>query len=283
MKTYRPVILALFSGAALCTPTQLRAADHGHLNAGALGTSQNDQLIWANGADYIASSGYVKTLDFTNGGTYRGYFQQNITLTALPRTAANAGPAPQAPALGSFIRAKMTCLEAPPGARFGFWDTGALSPTISLAAGEAATNTWAVSGSDGSPGSDPYGHIHGRRFTATKAGLYLVSFQAIDTSTNGTGGGPIHSPSAELPVWFQAGVNVVSIEPDFEEGHVHIRFGGRLGFTWQVEASDLLGPQADWKPAGTPIVGDDVFIQTIHEGDPGRYRYYRVQGTPIAP
>ena len=283
MKMNCPLKLACLLGAALCTQTTLPAADHGHLNAGALGTNQDDQLIWANGADFAAPFGYLKTLDYTNAGTYRGYFQQNITLTALPRTPANAGPDPAAAALGSFLRAKMACLETPLGGQFAFWDTGATNPTISLGAGETATNTWALSQNNGSPGSDPYGHIHGRRFTATKPGLYKVTFQVIDTSTNGSGGGPIHTASAELPVWFQAGVTVVSVEPDYGKGQVQLRFGARLGYTWQVEASDALGAPADWQPVGNAITGDDALIQTIIEGDPGPQRLYRMKGTPIVP
>ena len=84
-------------------------------------------------------------------------------------------------------------------------------------------------------------------------------------------------------MWFQAGVNVQSVEPDEEEGHVHVTFGARLGYTWQVEASELLGPQADWQPAGRPVVGADVFIEIIQEGAPGEVRFYRVQGTPVVP
>jgi hypothetical protein len=283
MKLNRYLPRALCLGAALALHVPLYAADHGHLNAGAVGTNQNDQLIWANGAEFIASSSYVKTMDYTNAGTYRGYYQQNITLTALPRTAANAGPNPAAAALGAFIRVKMSCVEAPPGGEFGFWNAGATNPTVSMSAGESSANTWALSQGDGSPGSDPYGHIHGRRFTATQPGLYKVTFQAIDTSANGIGGGPIHTPSVELPVWFQAGVNVVSVEPDYEESHVHVRFGARFGYSWQVEASDTLGPAANWLPAGDPIVGDDVFINTIHEAEPGTQRFYRVKGTVLPP
>jgi len=169
------------------------------------------------------------------------------------------------------------------GGQFAFWDTGATNPTISLGAGETATNTWALSQNNGSPGSDPYGHIHGRRLTATKPGLYKVTFQVIDTSTNGSGGGPIHTASAELPVWFQAGVTVVSVEPDYGKGQVQLRFGARLGYTWQVEASDALGAPADWQPVGNAITGDDALIQTIVEGDPGPQRLYRMKGTPIVP
>ncbi len=274
--------LALALGLALSVQIA-DAADHGHLNAGAIGINQNDPLIWANGADFIATAGYVKTLDYTNGGRYAGYFQQNITLTALPTTAAHAGPDPAASAPGSFIKARMACVEAPAGGAFAFWETGVTTPTISLVAGEVSTNLWNLSQSDGSPGSDPFGHIHGRRFTASRPGLYKVTFQAVDTSTNGADGGPIHTPSEDLPVWFQAGVTLVEVEPDYEEGHVHLRFGARLGFSWQVESTTNLGSSALWQPAGQPIVGNDVFIETVHEGEPGIQRFYRVQGTPILP
>src|SRR5262245_34747335 len=145
--------IALASGLALMLPGVLRA-QHGHLNAGAAGTQQNDPLIWANGADFAAASSYVKTLDYTNAGRYAGYFQQNITLTALPATAAHAGPDPAAAAPGSFLQCRMSCLQAPPGGSFGFWESGATAPTISLAAGQTSSLLWPLSESDGAPGSD---------------------------------------------------------------------------------------------------------------------------------
>ena len=274
--------LALALGPALCIQPTLHA-QHGHLNVGAVGTNQNDQLIWANGADFVASSSYVKTLDYTNSGRYAGYYQQNITLTALPATPAHAGPDPAAPALGSVIQFRMACLEGPDGGLFNFWETNGATPILSLAAGQSSTNLWRLSENDGSPGSDPYGHIHGRRFTATKPGIYKVGFTALDTSTNGIGGGPIHTPSVELPIWFQAGVNIQSVEPDYEEGHVHIRFGATAGFSWQVLASTNLGPAALWLPAGNPVSGADVLVEMIHDVPPGERRFYRVSGTPIIP
>ena len=287
MKSSSLFHLGLLLGAAVLVQcgiaSNLAAADHGHLNAGAAGTNQDDALLWANGADFVASAGYVKTLSFTNGGTYAGYYQQNITLTALPTTAAHAGPDPLAPAPGSFIAARMACLEAPVDGKFSFWEAGATSPTITVGAGDASTNRWILSQNNGVPGTDPYGHIHGRRFTGSKPGLYKIAFQAVDVSTNGAHGGPLHTPSEELPVYFQAGFNLVSIEPDYEEGHVHIRFAAQLGWTWQVEFLDPLNPAAGWRPAGSSLIGDDVFVETVHEGDPGEHRLYRVGGTPIRP
>jgi len=53
-----------------------------------------------------------------------------------------------------------------------------------------------VSESDGSPGSDPYGHIHGRVYSFSKPGYYRATWQFVDTSTNGPDGGPVDLPSA---------------------------------------------------------------------------------------
>jgi hypothetical protein len=242
-----------------------------------MGPNPNDQLSFDNGADFIASSGYVKTLTYTNGSAYAGYFQGGITLTALPATAAFGGPAPNAAAPGSFLRFSMSSLSAPPGGSFGFWDTGATLPTLSLMPGETSTNQFPLSESDGSPGSDPYGHIHGRRFTATKPGIYTIGFRLFDTSTNGPGGGPIHTASQELPVSFQAGVTIESVEPD--EDHVHIRFGGMAGYTWQAEATDFLGSQANWQAVGNPVPGNDLFVEALDERPPGVRRFYRVTAT----
>jgi hypothetical protein len=276
-------LVLLSATIGIVASAQNAQAQHGHLNAGAVSTNQNAQLIWANGADFIATSGYVNTLSYTNGGRFDGYFQGNITLTALPQLPGNAGPDPAAAALGAYLQFSMACLDGPTGGTFGFWDVGSTNPSISLAPGQTSTKLWRLTESDGSPGTDPYGHIHGRRFSATQPGIYKVGFTALDTSTNGVGGGPIHTPSRELPVWFQAGVNIQSVEPDYEEGHVHVRFGATAGFSWQMEAINSLGTQADWQPAGTPFTGNDYLIELIHEGSPGELRFYRVKGTPVTP
>lgn len=273
---------ALALGLVLSVQLKLQA-QHGHLNVGAAGTNPGDRLIWANGADFIESSSYVKTLDYTNAARFAGYYQQNITLTVLPATAEHAGPDPAAPALGSFIQFRLACLEAPVGGEFGFWDAGTTNPSISLSAGGRSTNLWRLTESDGSPGSDPYGHVHGRRFTATKPGLYRIGFTAVDTSTNGPGGGPIHTDSVELPIWFQAGVNIQSVEPDFDEGGVLVRFGATAGYSWQVETTLSLGAPGAWNPIGTPVTGADLVVEVLVASPPGEQRFYRVTGTPVVP
>src|SRR5262245_42533351 len=182
--------LALILGAS-----PVAAQDHGHLRIAANSTNQGAQLYFYNGADFASTSRYVKTLVFTNAGRYANYFQQNITFTVQAATSAYGGPEPDAPAFGSYMRARIFSVAGPEGGVFAFWESGATTPTISLGSGQTGTNSYNVTQTDGSPSADPFGHIHGRRFTATKPGIYTVAFQAFDASTNGAQGGPIHTPS----------------------------------------------------------------------------------------
>ncbi|MGC3956618.1 MAG: hypothetical protein QM813_01175 [Verrucomicrobiota bacterium] len=229
-------------GLSLISSLVSQAQDHGHFNIGAISTAQNDPLIFANRDIFDTTTNYVKTLTFTNGGPYAGYYQGNITLTGLAATEAHAGPDDFAAALGTQIHAQLVAVAGPAGGAFAFWETGATSPTISLACGTTGTNTWRVSENDGSAGSDPYGHIHGRRFTATKPGIYTVSFRAFDFSTNGISGGPIHTPSDVVQVYFQAGVNIKSIALNADQ--TDITFSAPAGKAWVLDTSDNVATNA---------------------------------------
>src|SRR5262245_10570551 len=101
------------------------AQSHGHLNIGAVGTSQGAQLTFDNGSIFQTNTGYILTLNYTNGGTYAGYYQGNITLTALAASPINGGPVPNAPAPGSQIDAQIVSLDGPSAGAFGFWEAGA--------------------------------------------------------------------------------------------------------------------------------------------------------------
>jgi hypothetical protein len=126
----------------------------------------------------------------------------------------------------------MRLISGPAGGHFALWETNSTAitgPAIVLAPGESATNLFRLSQTDGSPTADPFGHIHNRRFSATRPGVYQVGFQAIDASTNGVAGGPIHIPSVVLPVWFQAGVNVASVTTTNGTARiVHVAVANRL-------------------------------------------------------
>lgn len=179
-------------------------AQHGHLNAGAVGQNQNDQLVWANGAEFAAGSGYVQEMAFAASGRYAGLFNSGPTLTALSLT--NSG----GPAAGSFLTAEIVSVAGPVGGQFAFWEGedlgGGSSPLFSIVSGGTGLSyQFALSDASlgaGIAGQDPFGHIHGRRFTTTAEGVYTVGFRVLDTSMNGTGGGSIHVPSEVLYINF---------------------------------------------------------------------------------
>jgi hypothetical protein len=180
-------------------------AQHGHLDAGAASQSQNSQLVWANGAAFAADSGYVQSMALATSGRYAGLYNSGPTLTALSSTAAGGASA------GSFLTAEIVSVAGPAGALFSWWEGvdqgGGSSPLFSiLTGGTGLSYQFALSDASagaGLPGQDPFGHLHGRRFTTTTEGLYTVGFRVLDTSVNGTGGGPIHLASDVLYMNFQ--------------------------------------------------------------------------------
>jgi hypothetical protein len=269
MKSLCISLLALFHLTAF-------AQDHGHLNVGAYG----EQLIFDNGAVFNTDTNYVKTLTFRNGFQYAGYYQGNITLTVLAATPAHLGPVSNCPALGSRIFAQLVSVDGPAGGAFAFWDTGAATPTISLACGTTGTNLFRLSENDGSPGTDPFGHIHGRRFTATKAGIYTVGFRAFDFSTNGPGGGPPQTPSTVFKIYFQAGDNFRSVASSTNGALV--TFATRLGYSWQLQGSLTLS-SPDWQDIGEPVTGNDYFQSVLDDSLTNSSRFYRISGSAIIP
>jgi hypothetical protein len=251
------------------------AQSHVHLYLGAANPNQGEPLIFDNAPDYDTNSGFIKTLTYTNGNTYAGYYQGNITLAGLAATLGNSGPADNHAALGSQIWAQIVSVEGPTGGEFAFWETGATTPSISLASGTTGINAFKVSSNDGSPGADPFGHIHGRNFTATKPGVYVVGFRAIDRSTNGLNGGPIHAPSEISKYYFQAGINIASIKKN--DSAMDITFGALLGQTFHLQYSTNLAT-GDWITLGS-VDGNEA-LMTLSDSDTGNSsRFYRIKVT----
>lgn len=275
LSLFRTVLLV--AAPALAT-LSVSAQDHGHLYAGASAQTQGAPLIFPNGPDFAAAPGYVgyvKTLTFATNGTYNGYYQGNVTIAALATTEAHAGPDDFAASPGSFLQAAIVAVQGPPGGVFSFWNTTA-GPTYHYTNGFTYTNLWRLTEADGSPGTDPYGHIHGRRFTATKPGVYKVSFKLTDTSTNGVGGGPIHTPSDVLDVYFQAGLSIASqVETN---GVTVVTFGSVLGSDFTLECSTNLGNTNAWFPVDGPVAGTDNFIPFMDTSPAAAPRFYRVKG-----
>lgn len=235
-------------------------AQHAHVNAGALGLTAGSALTFANGARFSADSGYTVPLKLATNGTYAGYHYGSITFTALPSTEFNGGPVPGHALPGTHLELRLVSVSGPAGGSFGFWETpgdelDAEELTFSVPVGETdGTRHFPLSENSGQPGDDPYGHFHGRIFTATRPGLYRVEVQAYDTSRNGPGGGPLHEPSELLPLYFQAGISIAAIE--VTATGVQIRFATQAGRNHFIESSPAPADLASWKPVAGPIAGD---------------------------
>jgi len=268
----KKLLLCLF-----VTASPLLAQDpHGHLHIGAAGINQNDALIFSDGAFFSVATNYVKTLVFTNGGRYANLYNGNITFTGLAATEPRGGPEDFAAALGSQLHAQLVSVDGPSGGEFAFWENGANTPTIRLASGMTGTNTFLVSENDGSPGSDPYGHFHGRRFTASKPGIYTVGFRAFDFSTNGVDGGPIHQPSGVVKIYFQAGVNIKNVAP--AGTHSRVTYSAPAGKSWVLESSTSIAPNAIWTSISSTNTGDDYFHEVTDNSPVTGNRFYRLRG-----
>jgi hypothetical protein len=259
-----------------------------HLNVGALGTSQDTSLIFANGDAFVRESGYVGRMIYTNGGTYRGYYGIGLSPTALPATVANGGPVSNAPALGSFVRLRIESVTGPANGSFAFWDTGATAPSVVSTVGDAEPSAlFALSdarGGAGLPGGDPFGHIHGRRFTVNKAGTYTVGFRAFDSSTNGTGYGPIHRPTDVLQIQFTTAVSLAMKGLIRTNGNSLLTFHqGGLTNVFVEAASEL--NSSHWTVIAGPYTnapfGSNSTTTLLETDVPADRRIYRLRG--VAP
>jgi hypothetical protein len=252
-----------------------------HIYAGALGTNQNDELNFSNGAAFDAalSSAALPQVLRTNGlnaGYYRG---DALTFTALAATPPNGGPVLGCAAFGSRLAVQVVSVAGPAGGSFAFWegdgesDLGHLTFRVPVGTTNG-TNSLVISENHGEPDADPYGHIHGREFTTSAPGTYQVGFRVIDLSTNGSGGGPIHSPSAVLLVRFQAGLRIESIQTLTNRAVVSFR--SPTGISNGLEAADSI-TSGNWRSAAAPLRGNNGLQSFTDTNSPTGIRFYRVR------
>lgn len=209
--------LMLLSGCWLANMPVI--AQHAHIYAGAVSQTPGAPLWFQNGYlwDTNSNGGYTQSpaciyLQNNIPDLYPGLYQTATTFSALPATIFNAGPSPYAAALGAYIELSFVSLQGPAGGSLTIWNEidDPTHPSVMLSIPVGTTNgmnRYNLSEGDPSdPSADPYGHIHGRRFTLNKSGLYTVGLQLVDTSNNGPNGGPIQSPSAIAYFYLQAGL-----------------------------------------------------------------------------
>jgi hypothetical protein len=262
------------------------------LAVGAESQQQDAKLLLVNGASYdiFSYSGTNSACFFMadNDALHSGYYNSDVTLVSLPATLWTGGPAPNCAAQGAYIEAILRSVTGPAGGEIGFWveddDGTTTTEMFSVSAGMAdSTNQFNLTegepgiGVDTPDGPDPFGHIHGRRFTANKPGLYTVGFQFIDSSHSGTDGGPIHTPSKTNYFFFQAGLYLDSIVKTNQA--VTVQFGTRPFNNYDLECNTNLATTNWFKVNG--IIGanhsDMHLLSDFNATNSGRY--YRLRET----
>jgi hypothetical protein len=272
------VILAL----TIVLPMLVQA--HEHIYVIANSQTQGTPLSFLNGAGYSTNSSYVFPLTLASNGTYADKYEfGGVTFASFGIFNFNS------PAPGTQVRLRLVAVTGPPGGSFGVWDVDGINPdeldsttlTFSLLVGTTnGTNSILISENNGEPGADPYGHIHGRHYTATTPGLYVVTVQAYDGSSNGTGGDPIHTVSAPLQIYFQAGDLIDSVTS--AAAQVNLGFAAKLGTDYYVEATTNLSPATNWETIAGPFTGDS-HLQTVTDSDvsvPEKFYRLRLKPTP---
>ncbi len=196
-------------------------AQHGHIYAGATNQIAGTPLWFVNGDLWDTNSygGFTGSpaciyLESNIPDLYPGLYQSATTFSALPATIFTGGPSANAAALGTYIELRFVSLQGPAGGTLTIWDenTNPLQPaplfTIPVGATNGTNRFNLSEGDPFDPESDPYGHIHGRRFTLDKPGLYTLGLQLLDTANNGPGGTPVQLPSAITYFYLQAGLTL---------------------------------------------------------------------------
>lgn len=257
-----------------------------HIIGRAVGTNQNDKLLVYNAEFYDINSGYKMAQAYRTNGLNAGYFRGDVlTFTCdsaediNPNTGRPTGQLLGRALFGSFVAVQVVSVDGPPGGSFAFWAEDGEDPgpsiTFSLPVGTTGATNWIiVSESNGAPNSNPYGHIHGRAFTTTLPGLYTVGFRLIDVSTNGVGGGPLHSPSDVFMMYFQAGPsveNIVKVSNGFR-----VNFRSAPGVTNVLEAADSPATNV-WTQVAGPLRGNSNLQFLTDTNPPGPARFYRLR------
>ncbi len=250
------VVLAI----GLLNPTVTKA-QHVHVNGGALSATEGSPLAFINGPTFDTNAAYDVYLSLATNGSFANLYQgAGVTFTALASTFDLGGPAFGHAADGAFLELQFVSVDGPPGGVFGVWmqepgNPARSSSLFTLPIGtRQGTNRIALSESDGTVGADPYGHIHGRTFTASQPGLYTIGCRLVDTSSNGTGGRPIHPPSAVSYFHFQAGLTLAAWSTNRQS--VGVTFGTTTGKRYFIETTtDLAAPV--WTVFAGPFTGNN--------------------------
>lgn len=139
---------------------------------------------------------------------------------------------------GTYIFCEIVSVTGPPGASFGFWESGVSlysdTPTLILATNQASGNPrFSISEGGDEINADPYGHIHERAWSADKPGDYQLTVRFVDASTNRPGGGPWHPPSRNYTFHFRAGPEFTPVGQRVEGSGFVLTWPSQMGI-WET-------------------------------------------------
>ncbi len=292
---------------------QLHAQTQQQLVFGATTNLPGATLVFETASNYVTASSYCfptvsgAFFDYniyddpdTYSYPYLGYYYNCLQVfNALPATEDNGGPADGAAAPGTVIQMQLLSVEGPAGASFAFWEgnsdgvTFGTNVTWSVPVPSSNnTNLIPVTQAANTPDNDPYGQIQNRVFGFTQPGLYKLTWQLVDTSTNGPGGTPLDLPSAPFSLYYQADCTISGITRQADG--IHLKFAAPSGFLltdgyyymeYNILKSAGLGTNASWSTVldlqGHPVIilGDD-YLHTNIVAPAGTTQFYRLLGTP---
>lgn len=182
---------------------------------------------------------------------------------------------PNHPRTGSWIWAEIVSVTGPSGAHFGYWDENATVVGYSLATNQATGNPrFIISEGIDDVNDDPFGHIHGRAWTADKPGDYTVGIRFIDRSTTRPGGGSWHTPSQTYLFKFQAGPSFQPTMTRNSGGSIALTWpsqmgvwdGFQSGMVFTVQRSSSMAP-GQWQTLGT-VTGTIANTATFTDPSP---------------
>lgn len=253
------------------SPVEARFA----LQLGASGPAEGAALSLLNASDVTADSGLVLNLRATETGRY----ERRVTILSVPATAQNGGPAIQHASLGACVQFELVSLEGPNGSSLAFTTADGAAPLASISAGEQERAVRIrVTAHEGLQGLDPYGRLDDCSIVADTPGLYYIEFRLVDTSTNGTGGLPLHAPSHLYRVCLQAGVTIGTLE--IRSGHAVARFGGAQGRMFYLERKAAFGDDIRWETVAGPSAGADRLLELEDPEPIALNGFYRLRVAP---
>jgi hypothetical protein len=270
---------------AILFTSQICWSQHTHIAAGAESQAQGAKLFFVNGDSTGTNSGYLLYLNQSHA-LYPGLYLGESPFIALPATISTGGPTPFAAAQGAYLEVQVESVSGPPGGSFSVWqenESGSETRLkFSVATGEkTGKNKFNISEGIIDPEPDPFGHLHTRRLTVNKPGLYTLGLRILDTSTAGTNGGPIHSPSDLFSVYVQAGLTISSFTKT--NNIFSVTFGKDEFHKYYLQRTSTLGDTNSWTTVAGPI-GDAndtrTLLLTLADGAAASSpMFYRIQCT----